>query len=454
MARKGNKILFGAMSLGLGSVIAKLLGAVYRVPLTNLLGGTGLGLYQMVFPVYAVLLDFSGAGVPNALAKLISEGDEHDRYNRGYVYLWSAVKLFVIIGLIFSFLMFVFAKPISSAQGNQNAYLGYIFLSPAIVLVAILSCFRGYFQGLMKMTPTAISQIVEQFFKTAFGLALVYTLRKNLSWAVGGATLAITISEFFALMYLYVVYKRNKNKFEFKFEIGKSYFKENVKKILKITFPITLVGIMIPLSQVIDSFLVLNILGGYRTDATALYGLLSGVVATVIGLPVSVCYGIATVAVPTVSGAKTVVEKDKNGAKTLIYTLMVSLPLAVLCYIFAPFIIKLLFRGLSGVEKITAINLLRVCSPCIVFLAFLQTGNAVLIGKGKPYLSVFSLSIGVLVKEFLNFQLLKIPKLNIYGGAIALIACYFTVCLINLISTLSFKVKYDNENACRRQYAG
>jgi len=453
MAKKGKGILFGAMSLGAGAVIAKLLGAVYRIPLTNLLGGIGLGLYQMVFPVYALLLDFSGAGVPNALAKVISEAQDKDKYKRAYEYLTSAVKFLAFIGAILATILFVLAKPLAKAQGNQDAYLGYVFLSPAIIFVAILSCFRGYFQGLVKMTPTAVSQIVEQFFKTAFGLALVYTLRSNVRWAVAGATLALTISEFFAVLYIYLVYRRNKRKLSFNFQLDKTERNEKVRKILKITIPITLVGIMLPLSQVIDSFMILNILGSYRKDATSLYGLLSGVVATVIGLPVSVCYGISTVAVPAVSGSKTVTEKDRNGAKTLGLTLAVSLPCAVLCYFLAPFIINLLFRSLGEVEKSTAINLLRVCSPCIVFLSFLQTGNAVLIGKGKPYMPVLSLAVGVLIKETLNFTLLKIPSINIYGGAIALIACYFTICLINLISTLSFKVDYESKIAYPKGYA-
>ncbi len=451
---KGDKkIIGGALSLGLGAFIAKLLGAIYRVPLTNILGSTGLGLYQMVFPVYTVLLDFSGAGVPSALSKLIASGKEEDKFNRGNAYLNGSLKLFLWFGLAFSLLLFIFARPLARLQGDENAYLGYVFLSPAVLLVSLISCFRGYFQGLMDMKPTAISQVVEQIVKLALGLLLVYLFMPNLAWAVAGATFAITISELIALLYLFVSYKNFKKKNSLKIAFDRQNFKSLAKSIIKLTVPITIVGILLPLSHVIDSFLVLNILGAYENNATSLYGLLSGVVATVIGLPVAVCYGVATVAIPSVSNGKNQSEQNKRAIKTILLTLAVGLPATLFCLAFAPFIIRLLFNGLAFNEKAIAINLLRVSSPCILLLSLLQTCNAVLIGKGKPYLPVISLGIGVLVKEILNFILLKMPKLNIYGGAIAIIACYFTVCLINLIMIFKFKVSNESKRACRRQYA-
>ncbi len=448
------KIVSGAFLLGTGAFVAKLLGALYRVPLTYLLGGEGLGLYQMVFPVYTVLLDFSGAGVPNALSRLISSSLDGEKDYYAKAYLNAGIKLFLWFGLAFSFVMFLFARPIAGLQGNVGAYLGYTFLSPAVLLVSLISCFRGYFQGQMDMKPTAISQVTEQLVKLTLGLLFVKLSLPNIELAVAGATGAITLSELVALGYLYATYLRYKRKNPLKIELDSVKLKELKKRVIKLTVPITIVGILIPFSQVIDSFLVLNILGKYLQNATSLYGLLSGVVATVIGLPVAVCYGVATVAVPAVSRGKNESEQDKNAKKTLLLTLAVALPATIFCYFFAPFIIRLLFSRLEGEEKSTAINLLRLSSPSVLLLSLLQTSNAVLIGKGKPYKSVISLAIGVTVKEILNLILLNVPKLNIYGGAIAIIACYFTVCLVNLFMIFSFKGNYASKRAYRRQYAG
>ncbi len=452
LIKKGDKLLSGAMFLGLGAFVAKILGAIYRVPLTNLLGGSGLGLYQMVFPVYTVLLDFSGAGVPSALSKIISSGDEENKFNRASEYLSSSLRLLLWLGLAFSLLMLFFARPLARAQGNVQAYLAYAFLSPAVLLVALLSCFRGYFQGLMNMRPTAISQIVEQIIKLVLGLLLVYSFLPSIEWAVAGATFAISVSEFVALLYLYIVYKKHKTKLNLKITFDKRKFKTNAKSIIKLTVPITLVGILLPLSQVVDSFLVLNILGGYMTNATALYGILSGVVATVIGLPVSVCYGVSAVAIPAVSKGKTSAEQNKKAIKAILLTIAVALPSAVFCYFFAPLIIRFLFRNIDLEERKIAINLLRLSSPCVLLLSLLQTCNAVLIGKGKPYLPLISLGLGVLVKELLNLALLRLPSLNIYGGAIAIIACYFIVCLVNLIMIFSQSAEKRVNNASKRAY--
>ncbi len=443
---KNNKILKGSILLAVGAFLSKLIGAFYRVPLTNLLGGEGLGLYQMIFPIYCVLLDFSGAGVPNAISKLISQkNDESYSVNL----LKGSLRLLAIIGLVGSGLMLILSTPISTAQGNRDASLGYIFLAPAVALVSIISCYRGYFQGKMQMTPTAISQVIEQVIKLTFGLILVRLFSYNKIYAVAGATFAVTISELVALVYLIVTYKIHIKKHQITYVFNKSLFTEQRKPLIKYTGIITLIGISIPLSQVLDSFLIINFLKGYRADATTLYGLYSGAATTVINLPVAICYGISTVAIPAVSSAKTAVDKNKNVTRALFLTLSLALPCAIFCYFFSPLIVKILFNRLSGEERGITINLIKYLSINVLLLSFLQTENAVLIGKDKPLYPLLSMGVGIAVKIILNILLLPIPKLNIYGGVVSVIACYFTACLVNLILILSrksVKVKDANQN--------
>ena len=439
--------------MGLGAFISKLLGAVYRVPLTNTLGGVGLGLYQMVFPVYCLLLDFSGAGVPNALSKLIATGREEEREVRAKNYLKNSIKLLLILGLIGSFLMAILSFPLSRLQGNEQAKLAYVALAPAVLTVCLISCFRGYFQGLMDMKPTALSQVVEQIVKLCLGLVLVKIFSKDIEKAVAGATFAISVSETVALIYLILIYKkRKKASFNPTFERA-SNFSYYVKNIIKTTFPLTIIGVAIPLSQVIDSFLTVNLISVYDANATALYGLFSGAVMTVINLPVSICYGISAVAIPAVSSAKTEKEKAGKIKRSLLLTLVASLPCAIFCFFFAPFIINLLFRSLSAQEKITAINLLRLTSPCVVLLSLVQTTNGILVGKGKTYFPVISLGLGVAIKTVLTLILLKNPRVNVYGSSIALIACYFSACLVNLTLIIKTRAKNATMRTYNRQYA-
>ena len=143
--------------------------------------------------------------------------------------------------------------------------------------------------------------------------------------------------------------------------------------------------------------------------------------------------------------------QSKSAVKTLLLTLGASIPAALFCYYLAPFIVNLLFRSLSISEKQTAINLIKTLSPCVVLLSLLQTSNAVLIGGGKLYVPVISLSVGLMVKTLLSVLLLKNPQINIYGSAIGLIACYFTVCLINLIVISKERVRHADKKIVFRR---
>ena len=451
--KKKKSFYSGAILLGLGAFISKALGALYRIPLTNILGGKGLGIYQMVFPVYALLLDFSGAGVPGAISRIIASLDGKDKEQVAYDYLRSSIRLLFFFGLICSVIMFVFSKPIATLQGESQAFLSYISLAPAVFLVSIISCYRGYFQGFMNMIPTATSQITEQVIKLILGLTFASLFVYDLKKAVAGATLAITISEVVALIVLYVIFYYRKKRLKLNLVYNLASFNQQAKTIIKTTIPITLIGVLLPFSQVIDSFLTVNILGAYRDDAIALYGLLGGAVMTVINLPVSICYGLATVAIPTVSASKSNEEENKNSVKVIACTIITALPCVIACFFGANIIVNILFRNLSQYEKDIVVKLLKIVSPCILTLSVLQSANAVLIGKGKLYTPVISLGIGVVIKAVLSVIFLKIPSLNIYGSGMALNACYFIVCLINLVLIFSKRVKDASKRTVNRQVA-
>ena len=455
--KNNNKILSSAIILGAGTFLAKILGAIFRIPLTALIGAEGIGIYQLVFPLYTVLLDFSGAGAPTALARIISSTKSEDKIGFAKYYLKTSLKSLSIIGFVFSLLMALLSFPLAKLQGNYNAYLSYIALSPAVVFVCLISSFRGYFQGLMEMKPTAISQILEQVVKLIFGLFFAKLFMPNVKLAVAGAVFAVTLSEVITFIFLYILYKKSQKKccliICFNKAIDSTEAKSRTKNFFKVLIPISIIGICLPFSHLIDSFIIVNILSKKFINATSLYGLLAGVVCTIINLPVSVCYGISTVAVPTISSVKNDRDKNRQATKTLLLTLLFSLPCALFIALFPSQIINLIFRSLKPTETLIASNLLRIASPCVVLLSVLQTQNATLIGKGKLYYPVLSMSVGIIVKIILNVVLLNIPSINIYGGAIALIACYFTADLINFILIYIKAEKNANKIAINRQFA-
>ena len=191
---KENKFIMGAFYIALGGFIAKAIGAIYRVPLTNVIGSYGMGLYQLVFPLYSLLLTVSGTGVPSALSKLIAEKISlNDRVNADGIFKTS-LALMSVIGLFLSISLLAFAPLVARVQGDKNATLLYMLISPSVFLVSIMSVFRGYFQGRMNMKPTALSQIIEQIVKLLFGLFFAYYFMPNVLKATAGAVLSVRLA--------------------------------------------------------------------------------------------------------------------------------------------------------------------------------------------------------------------------------------------------------------------
>ena len=206
--KRNIKYLFtGAGMLAVCSVLAKLLGAMYRIPLTNILGGEGMGLYQMVFPLYTLLLTVSSGGLPVAISRLIAvklaDGDEK---GAAKVLNVAVVALF-IVGLLGTLTLLLLNDFIAGVQGNREAALAYVGIAPAVTFVAVLSCYRGYYQGRENMLPSAVSQLVEQAVKLGLGLYFASLfLKKGTAYGVLGALLGVSVSEFLAMAVLIAMY--------------------------------------------------------------------------------------------------------------------------------------------------------------------------------------------------------------------------------------------------------
>ena len=194
-------VLMGALVLAVGGMIAKLVGALYKIPLTNILGTNGMGLYYLVFPLYSLLLVLISSGTSLAVSRLVSTERIHNNKHNELVIFKVALVYVFVLSLIFSALLIVFSHNISAIQGNANARVGYIAIAPAIIFSSLIAVVRGYFQGQENMIPTLLNNILEQVIKLVSGLILAnYFMRKGVMFAVFGAILGVTISEFFAFI--------------------------------------------------------------------------------------------------------------------------------------------------------------------------------------------------------------------------------------------------------------
>ncbi|MBR6737073.1 MAG: oligosaccharide flippase family protein [Clostridia bacterium] len=420
-----NKLLGGALVLSVCGVITKLIGAFYRVPLTNILGAEGMGLYQMVFPLYTILLTFSSTGAPSGISKLIASGEKPENA------LKSALKLFSIMGLLGSFLMAIFCYPISKLQGNYLAWILYLLLSPSVFLVSVISCFRGYFQGLVNMKPTGVSQIIEQVVKLGLGLILLAFIKGETIIKTSACVLAVTVSELIALLWLLIVYKKHR-------KVPLKNAKSNVKSVVKTVVPMMLSSVVMPLIRTVDSFLILNVI---KTNATGYYGLYSGVVESLVGVPVTVCYSLALTSIPIIAKLKTSLEKCNKSLNVVALTGAISSIMAVAVYIFSDFIINLLYGGLNLQDKLVSINMLKISSLSVILLPIMQSGVASLNAMGKAKISILALIISGAIKIITSYILLSNSQIGVYGAIYGDISCYFVACFIILGYIIYIKLK-------------
>lgn len=425
------RFLKGAAWIAVGGFVAKIIGAVYRIPLTNLIGGHGLGLYQLVYPVYCLLLTVSATGIPSSIAKLTAE-----RIGRGESekpLFKTAIKLFLLIGGVGTILMALIAPTLARAQGSEGVLGGYYALAPSVFFVSVISVFRGYFQGRNQMYPTAISEITEQVVKVGVGLLFAYLYRSNIEKAVIFLLLSVSISELFTLFLMFFLYKRIPAPHQPK----KEGSMVEVKSVLKLSIPVTLSSMILPLSGLVDSVLAPKLLGAYTTDAVTAYGLFAGGAVTIVSLPVSVCYGIAAASIPAVASAACKKESGGKVRKPIMYalfiTLLISIPSALGLYFFAQPAVKIIFRSLQGEELQTLIGLVKTFSISAVLLSCVQTLSACLTAQGKPQYAALSMLVGVVVKTVTYCFLLKKPSLSVFGLAYATNLCYLVAFLLDLV---------------------
>lgn len=431
---KKQNFIMGSLILAFASFLAKVLGAVYRIPLTYILGAEGLGLYQLIFPLYSTLLVLCSTGVPNAIAKLIASGKEEQ--NKAIVK--KSLLFFAGISLLMSLALALLAKPISALQGNIDVWIVYVGIAPAIFIVGILSVFRGYFQGKQNILPTSISLIIEQLFKLIFGLLFSSLLiTKGLMYGALGAVLGVTVSEVFALLMISIQYF-----FARKTSAPSVIQDVSIKSIVKTTIPMTVSSMIMPLTLLIDSFLIINLLkhiGFSTSSATNLYGIMTGVVNSLINLPVVLSMAVSTMIIPIIS--KMFVQKDANSISEKVGTalevvLLIVIPCAVLFFFFPQDIIFFLFKNGLKVGEVNefqiAINLLRIGSGVILFIALVQIATTVLQSINMAKIPVYNMVGACFLKVLLTLVLVLIPTINIYGAMWSTLICYAVCAVLNL----------------------
>lgn len=492
--RSSAGFLRSAALLTVCGVLAKIIGAVYRIPLTNMLGAYGIGLYQLTFPLYALLVTLSAAGIPTAVSKIVAEKTEKGDEQGAKRCFMSALFILTGAGFLFGGLLFVLGGRLASLQKTPELASAYRVIAGAIPAECITAAFKGWFYGKMNMKPSAVSQIVEQVVKMAVGLIAVNLCLPDVLSAVYAAVGAVTASETAGLIVTSGIYllggkgkrssrlggknshsgrtsvratsthasstsagsNRTRETATYANPIGKtspnattnatavkakkpftnadSTAKESVKELISCALPLTLAAIVLPVAHLIDSLMVQNLIN--LDNRTELYGLWSGPVHSLITMPSVFIMGIAASVVPGMAGSCAVGDKRAISEKlnlSMALSLGISLPISFGLAFLPREICSLLYPRFSGSDVDVFARLLTLGSGSIVFMSVLMTTNSVLQANGKMYVPVIALTLGSAVKCLMDFFLYKNPSVNIYEEGISHVACNLVACLVNLV---------------------
>lgn len=432
-----NSYAVSALALATAGMVSKILGAIYRIPLTNLLGAQGIGLYQLVFPIYSLMLTLSSSGIPTAISRLVSEKHALGEYVAGRKIMKSAGILLFCFGGIAMLIMLLISSPLSVLQGNSLVRFGYYAVAPSILIVACSAFFKGWFQGNMNMIPTATAQITEQVFKMLFGLLFAYLLLpKGVVYAVVGALIGLTLSEFLSLCIMAIIYltKRPKNIGQVAVDLG------TTKELVKISLPIMASGLVFPITQFLDSMLIVNLLSARGMDkqmAIAQYGILSAPVNSLINMPIVVTLAFAVAIVPIISAKRALHDAYSIKSKSVMavkLSFLIGSPCAIAIFTLAKPLMQSLYPSLSAQDLALAVNLLRVSSVSVILLSLSQIFTSLMQALGKSTLPIKHLIAMSFVKIFLDIVL--IMQFGIIGASVASVVAYSVATLLGLRSML------------------
>ena len=438
---KKQNYLHGAAILAFGVAIMKVLGAIYKIPLQNILGDTGYGYFNAAYTIYNVLLTIATAGLPVALSRMISEANTLGRPMQARRIFRVATATLFVLGFVFSALMFLFPTDmailfVSKAEVSQCVYA----LSPAVLLVCLTSAFRGYIQGHGNMKPTTVGQVLEVLVKVIVGLALAVYLTKqgeSLPIRSAGAIFGVTAGGLAALIYMFICYLRQYKGKSADACTGGTDTPDSVGRTLgqfiKIGVAITLGASVMSVISLIDTKLIQeqlpNVAGIGEQLADELYGSYSAM-QTLYNLPAAFITPMTISLVPAISAA--VAKKAHNEAGSIAgsglrISAVIAMPMGVGIAVLAYPIVKVLYPNTNEMGP-TILAYLGVAS---VFVCIALVTNAILQANGNERLPIISMIAGGVVKIAANLLLVGQPSVNILGAPIGTICCYAIICILN-----------------------
>ena len=434
-----DKFLKGALILTVAGLLVKVIGSVNRILLSRLLGGEGIGLYQMAYPIYLLMLSVCSAGVPVAVSIIVAEKVANNDYAQAHRIFKVTLGLMAAFGLFFALLLYGTAGLLVNSGWirDSRAYYALVVLTPAVFFSSILASFRGYFQGYQMMTPPAVSQILEQLVRVTVMIGLAYfLLPRGLEYAAAGAAFGAVPGGLTGLLVLTWFFRKARKEWKHKIEKQTATVAESVgsiaKRLVLLAIPVSCANLLIPVTSSIDMLLVPNGLGraGFGVEAaTTLFGYLTGMAQPLLMMAIIPTMSLAASLVPAVSEACTLQRPDEILRKTTSafkICMLVVVPASVGMWALAGPISGTLYGTMKAAPVIAHL------APSITFLGIFQVTTGALQGIGKTMIPMWNMLFGAVVKAVAVWQLTSVAAFHILGAAWASNLNFALVAAINV----------------------
>ena len=440
-ASSNNKFLKGTLILTVSSIVVKVIGSLNWIILSRVLGGEGIGLYQMGFPIYLMAITLSSAGIPVAISIITAEKLAQKDFLGAKRVFNVSLRLLFVTGLVFASALFFGAHWLIDNHWirDSRAYYSIIALAPAVFFVTFLASFRGYLQGWQIMTPTAASEIVEQLMRVVTMIVFANMFMPHgLAYAAGGASMGAGVGAFCALLVLMWFYGRLKQKLKADLQqqnplATRESARAIISRLLRLALPVSMSSLMLPVVANLDLLIVpqrLEAAGFHISQATEFFGYLTGMAVPLINLATIFTAAMTISLVPASSESRALNDVFGIRAKTRTafrVALIITCPCFVGMYFRAEKIAALIYNAPGAADAI------QTMSVGILLLGLHQISTGILQGLGRTSIPVINMILAAAVKVFLSWTLTAIPTLGIKGAAMATVVDFGLAAVLNMI---------------------
>lgn len=427
--KKKNSFYIQGSILAAASILTRIMGIAFRIPLTRIIGDEGIGAYSNAYEIYNLALLLSTYSIPTAVSKLVSARESQKEYINSYRVFKTAMAFSAAAGFIMALVTFLGANFFSvTLFKSESSAIPLRFLSPTIFVFAIMGVLRGYFQGKNTMLPTAISQLLEQFFHVVVGLAAAVIFMNiykssdfQVAYGAAGGTFGTLVGALISLLFLgavfFMYYPVLKRRFRRDSGAATEDYQTLLKLVLITIFPIILNQTLYSVSGTLDSVLLNTVLDaqGYTEEARLiLWGRYSSKYRLLANLPLSIASAIGVAVVPNIVRAHT--EKNypllyEKTAQAVKFNMMIAIPCAFGLAVLAKPIMQVLFNDTTEMTPL----LMQLGSVAIVLYAYSTTTSNVLQGLSMMRYPVLHAGIGIVIYAVIDYILLSFCNMHVYA---------------------------------------